>query len=94
MSNFIPASNSATLSQLCAASLRANGDLISAILKDFPAEHLDAIDRVLAGGGSVGIETLVDGKAKNTIHLVAIEREGARRVFSTVAQPDQPGGSH
>lgn len=94
MTNFIPTTDAATLSQLCAASLRANGDLISAILKDFPKEQLDAIDRVLAGGGSVGIETLVDSKAKNTIHLVAIEREGARRVFSTVAQPDQPGGSH
>ena len=94
MSNFIPASNTSTLSQRCAASLRANGDLISAILQDFPKEKLDSIDRLLAGGGSVGIETTVDGKAVNTIRLVGIEREGVRLVLATIALNAQPQETH
>lgn len=94
MTDFIPASNTTTLSQLCAASLRANAELISAILKDFPKDKLDSIDRLLAGGGSVGIETTVDGKAANTIRLVGIEREGIRLVLATIAQPEQAQGRH
>lgn len=93
-SNFVPAADAATLSQRCAASLRANGALIAAMLQDFQKEGLDAVSAVLAGGGSVGIETLVDGNAVNTIHLVAIEREGTRRVLATIAQPSQAQGKH
>lgn len=93
-SNFVPAADAGSLSKLCAASLRASGELIAEILKDFPPDKLATIDRLLAGGGSVGIETTVDGKATNTIRLVGIEREGVRLVLATIAQPPQAQGRH
>ena len=89
--NFIPSPDSANLSTRCAASLRANGELMSAMLQDFPKAKLDAIDRLLAGGGSVGIETLVDGKAVNKILLVGIEREGSRLVLAEISTPQNTG---
>ncbi len=76
-----------------AGTLRANGNLLACILMSLPAERKDALQRLLDGGGSIGIETLVDGKAQNTIHLVGIEREGARLVLATV-KPDTPGAVH
>ncbi|WP_422085407.1 hypothetical protein [Variovorax sp.] len=84
MNNFIPTADAATLSQRCAASLRANGELMACMLQDLPKDKLDTIERLLAGGGSVGIETLVDHRAVNTVALVGIEREGSRQVFATV----------
>lgn len=83
--NFLPSSDPAALSTLCAASLRANGELLGAMLRDMPPEKHEAIDRLLAGGGSDCIETRVDHRANNTISLIAIEREGARLVLATIA---------
>lgn len=73
-----------TLSACCAASLNANSDLVAAMLRDMPADKHEAIDQLLAGGGSVGIETLIDRDATNTISLVGQEREGARVVYATI----------
>lgn len=83
-----------TLSQRCASSLRANGKLLSVILADFPKSKLEAIDQLLAGGGSVGIETVIDRNATNWIRVVGIEREGARLVLATVTQAAVSQGSH
>ena len=60
------------------------------LLQDLSKDKLDSIDRLLAGGGSVGIETLIDHRAVNTIALVAIEREGSRLVLATV-KASEPG---
>jgi len=84
-SSFLPSNSSELLSGRCAASLRANGDLMASILADFPPEKLQALDALLAGGGSVGIETLIDGQARNLIRLVGVEREGARLVLATIS---------
>lgn len=82
-----------TLAERCSTSLLANGELIGAILSDFPPEKLEAIDNLLKGGGSVGIETLVNGKAANVIRLVGQEREGARLVLATITH-NAPKGAH
>lgn len=76
---------SATLSQRCAASLRANGALMDALLQALPADKQTALERLLAGGGSVGIETLVDRNAACRVLLVGIELEGSRLVLAEVS---------
>lgn len=86
-----PSTDGNTLSRACAASLRANGNLMACMLINLPKEKQEAIDRLLAGGGRVGIETLIDAKASNTVQLVAIEREGTRLVLATVATPQAAG---
>jgi hypothetical protein len=73
------------LSQLCAAALRANGSLMAALLHGLPVEKKTAIQRLIDGGGSVGIETLIDRSAANRILLVGLEREGTRQVLAEVS---------
>lgn len=92
--NFIPAADPGLLSKLSAAALRSNGELLGEILQTFSPEKLQALDRLLSGGGSVGLETLINSKSENTIRVVGQEREGARLVLATVALPNAPGNSH
>lgn len=87
--NFVPAISPAELSAHCAAALKANADLVSSILKTLPHPKLESIDRLLAGGGSVGIEVVTDYKGNASIRLVALEHEGARLMLATIAS-DQP----
>lgn len=91
--NTPPCTSAELLAMACAGSLRANGNLLACVLMGLPAERKDSLQRLLDGGGHIGIETLVDGKARNTIHLVGIEREGARLVLATV-KADTPGAVH
>lgn len=88
-----PSTSAELIAMACAGSLRANGNLLAVVLMGLPAELKDSLQRLLDGGGHIGIETLVDGKARNTIHLVGIEREGARLVLATIT-PDAPAGVH
>jgi hypothetical protein len=74
-----------TLSQLCAAALRANGALMASLLQSLSAGQKEALQRLLTAGGSVGIETLVDKNAANRVLLVGLEREGSRLVLAEVA---------
>lgn len=76
-----------TLSQHCAAALRATSDLVGAIAQDLPPEKQDALQRLLMGGGSVGLEIVTNGRGECTIRLIALEHEGARLVLATIAQP-------
>ena len=94
ISNFIPATDAGLLSELSAKALRTNGELLGEILQTFPPEKLAALDRLLAGGGSVGVETLVNAKSENTIRVVGQEREGSRLVLATVALPQLPSAQH
>lgn len=73
------------LSQLCAVALRANGELMDALLKGFPQARMDDLQRLLSGGGSVGIETTVDRNALMRVFLVGLEREGNRLVLAEVS---------
>lgn len=83
-SNTAPAPG--TLSQLCAAALRANGALMASLLQALSAGQKEDLQRLLAGGGSVGIETLVDKNAASRVLLVGLEREGSRLVLAEVAK--------
>jgi precorrin-6B methylase 2 len=85
-STFNKAADAAALSQRCAASLRANGALMACLLRELPKEKHDLLQGLLAGGGSVGIETSVDKHADLRVRLVAIEREGRRTVLAEVNQ--------
>lgn len=90
-SNFMPVPD---LSKHCATALRACEDLRSSILKTLPVEKLQALDDLLAGGGSVGVELMTDYKAQVTIRLVALEREGARLVLAAVTAEVPTGAPH
>lgn len=94
--NFIPTADMTTLSGLCSASMTVNGNLLGQILRDFPKDKLDGVEKMLAGGASIGIETTVDGRANNAIRVIAIEREGTRHVLATVSMPgnDKATGVH
>lgn len=73
------------LSQLCAASLRANGDLLAVMLKALPQTKHDALQALLSGGGCIGIEVTVDRTGANRIKLVGQEREGARLMLAEIS---------
>lgn len=92
MTNFVPASPD--LGKHCAAALRANADLVSTMLKTLPKDKLESLDRLLAGGGSVGMEIVTDYRAQNSIRLVALEREGARLVLATISTQEPPAAAH
>ena len=93
MNQQTPPTHAELLRLASTGALQATGNLLACILMVLPEEKKEGLQRLLDGGGSIGIETLVDGKAVNTIHLVGIEREGARLVLATVA-PDLPAGVH
>lgn len=71
----------------CSALLRANSEVVSEMLGTLPAEKLEALDALLAGGGRIGIECVIDAMGTNHISLIGLEVEGARLVLATVAQP-------
>jgi hypothetical protein len=77
--------NLAPLSQLAAASLRANGELMGSLLAQLPPQKHAVMQQVLQGGGAVGIETLTDRHATCRVVLVAVELEGRRTVLMEVA---------
>lgn len=79
------------LSQLCAAALRANGALMAVLMQKLSADQHEALQRLLAGGGSVGIETLIDKSAANRILLVGLELEGTRLVLAEVSTNPEHG---
>ena len=79
------------LSQLCAVSLRVNGCLMDAILKQLPPEKIRSVDGLMEGGASVGIETLVNKAGRTRVLLVCVELEGARRVLAEVPPPRASG---
>ena len=80
-----PIPDALALSRLCAASLRANGDLIAVMLATLPQTKRDALQALLDGGGSVGIETTVNGKGTSRIKLIGMEREGARLMLAEIS---------
>lgn len=81
-----------TLNERCTAVMRANAELLDAMLQDYSmANKLPLIEELLKGGGSVGIETLVDGRAKTKIMFIGIEREGARLVLGEIKTPENSG---
>ena len=82
---FIPIPDPMALSQLCAASLRANGDLIAVMLKALPQTKHDALQALLDGGGSIGIEVTTDRRGTNRIKLIGMEREGARLMLAEIS---------
>lgn len=90
MNNFTRSEHPAQLSAHCAAATRANADLVGSMLQALPAEKLEALDGLLAGGGSIGAEITTDYRARITIRLVAIEREGTRLVLATIGAPEAP----
>lgn len=94
MSTFIPAPNAAELSKRSAAALRAVADLMEIMLPDLPPASQSAIEGVLSTGGRIGVELLTDRHAANVVSLVAIEREGVRRVVATVAAVGAHGAAH
>ncbi len=71
----------------CAALLRANSEVVSEMLGTLPASRLEALDALLAGGGRIGIECVIDAMGANHISLIGLEVEGARLVLATVTQP-------
>lgn len=81
---FIPTTDAVALSQCCAACLLASSNLMALMLKPLPQSKLDALQGLLDGGGSVGIETSVDGKGANRIKLIGLEREGARLMLAEI----------
>lgn len=91
---FVPTANAAELSKRAAAALRACADLMALVLPELPPDLQTAIEKVLATGGHVGLELLTNRSAVNTVALVAIENEGARRLIATVATVEAGGPSH
>ncbi|NHZ80103.1 hypothetical protein F2P44_12560 [Massilia sp. CCM 8695] len=81
---FIPAANAADLSAQCAALVRASGTLMHTLMVDLGLEKQEGLNRLLAGGGRVGIEITIDRHGSNQISLVAVEREGTHRTLATV----------
>lgn len=81
-----------TLSVCCAAFLQANSDLVAAILEDIPSDRHAALVKLLAGGGSFGIEALVDQHSNSTISLIGREREGTPVVYAVIQVPALPSG--
>ena len=73
------------LSRLCAASLRASGDLIAVMLATLPQTKHDALQALLDGGGSIGIEVTTDRQGTNRIKLIGMEREGARLMLAEIS---------
>ena len=83
--DFIPAANPKALSVLAAAALRSYGALRGELLLTLPDDKHAAIGALLAGGGSIGIETLVDRRQSSRVLLIGIEREGRRLVLAEVS---------
>ncbi|MEJ7685685.1 MAG: hypothetical protein WKG52_01050 [Variovorax sp.] len=83
--NFIPTADAAALTQRSSAALKACGELLNEIMRVLPIEKKEALRLLSVGGGSVGIEALVDHAGVPKIHLVGIEREGSRHVLATVS---------
>ena len=75
----------------CAALLRTTSEVVSEMLQTLPQARLDALDALLAGGGRIGIECVVDRSGANHISLVGVEAEGAHLTLATVAQPQAHG---
>ena len=83
--NLKTAPASGTLSQLCASALRASGALMAELMQRLSTAQKEDLQRLLAGGGSVGIETLIDKNAANRIFLVGLELEGKRLILAEVS---------
>lgn len=83
----VPADDPRVLSRLAAEAMRVNGALLGEIFLVLPEDKHDAIRRLLAGGGSIGVETLVDRRQSIRVLVVGIEREGTRRILAEVVGP-------
>ncbi|MDM5176571.1 hypothetical protein PO883_05095 [Massilia sp. DJPM01] len=82
---FVPTANAATLSSQCAALVRASGDLMHTLTVDLALDKQEGLNRLLTGGGRVGIKVTIDRNGNNEISLVGVEREGRHLTLATVA---------
>ena len=77
--------NDPELANLATAVSETTARLLAHVPGALPRPKVDALDSVHATGGAVGLEVVTDGHGKRRISLIAIEREGLRRVLADVA---------
>lgn len=81
---FIPALSANDLSAQCAALLRASSDLMHTLTADLGLEKQDGLNRLLVGGGRVGLKVTINQHGENEISLIGVEREGRHLTLATV----------